>query len=116
MRCCGWPTGSNLAEQRRSTAQTALDRTTKELESKDLSAVAVLRPGVPADEIVKIANNRFVDLIVMGTHGRTGLKSLLIGSVAEHVVRHAPCPVLKVRDPNRRNRGEAPKSAADKHS
>ncbi|HYC23640.1 MAG TPA: universal stress protein [Candidatus Bathyarchaeia archaeon] len=93
--------GSHLAEQRRSAAQAALDSTIKDLESKDLSAVSVLRPGVPADEIVKMANDRIVDLVVMGTHGRTGLESLLMGSVAEHVVRHAPCPVLTVRNPNR---------------
>jgi len=104
--------GSNLAEQRRSTAQAALDRTIKDLESKDLSAVSVLRPGVPADEIVKMANDRIVDLIVMGTHGRTGLESLLMGSVAEHVVRRAPCPVLTVRNPNRHD-GKRPADLED---
>jgi universal stress protein A len=53
--------------------------------------------GHPADVIVRIAEERDVDLIVMGTHGRTGLQHVLIGSVAEKVVRLAPCPVLTVR-------------------
>jgi nucleotide-binding universal stress UspA family protein len=56
-----------------------------------------LRIGAPADEIVQYAKTRDVDLIVMGTHGRSGVAHLLLGSVAEHVVRMAPCPVLLVR-------------------
>jgi nucleotide-binding universal stress UspA family protein len=55
------------------------------------------RVGTPADEIVRFADARDADLIVMGTHGRTGLAHLVMGSVAEHVVRAAPCPVLLVR-------------------
>jgi len=47
--------------------------------------------------IIKAAKNYNADLIVMGTHGRTGLQSMLIGSVAEKVVRKAPCPVLTVK-------------------
>ena len=50
--------------------------------------------GDPADEIVKIAHEDNVDLIVMATHGRTGFKRLLMGSVAEEVVRRAECPVF----------------------
>lgn len=53
--------------------------------------------GNPPAEICRIARERSVDLIVMGTHGRTGLAHMLIGSVAERVVRHAPCSVLIVR-------------------
>ena len=53
--------------------------------------------GNPATEIVSVARRTGVDLIVMGTHGRRGLKTLLLGSVAESVVRHAPCPVVCVR-------------------
>lgn len=51
----------------------------------------------PPDAVVRTAADRKADLIVMATHGRTGLASLLIGSVAERVVRHAQCPVLSVR-------------------
>jgi nucleotide-binding universal stress UspA family protein len=46
---------------------------------------------------VDVAKSGAYDLIVIGTHGRTGLSHALIGSVAERVVRHAPCPVLSVR-------------------
>lgn len=53
--------------------------------------------GHPADAIVQTAEALPADLIVMGTHGRTGLQHVLLGSVAEKVVRHAPCPVLTVR-------------------
>ena len=56
-----------------------------------------LRIGVPAEEIVRYAQDREIGLIVMGTHGRKGVAHMLLGSVAEHVVRIAPCPVLLVR-------------------
>jgi len=55
--------------------------------------------GVPFQEILETAKTQQVDLIVMGTHGRTGLQHVLLGSVAEKVVRLAPCPVLVVRQP-----------------
>jgi len=57
-------------------------------------AVAV---GRPADTIVRLARERDADLIVMATHGRTGLAHMVLGSVAEKVVRLAPCPVLTVK-------------------
>jgi nucleotide-binding universal stress UspA family protein len=53
----------------------------------------------PHDEIIRYANDEDIDLIVMGTHGRGGLARLLMGSVAEKVVRTARCPVLTVRHP-----------------
>ncbi len=53
--------------------------------------------GVPATEIVRYAREKGCDLIVMGTHGRTGIKHALLGSIAEKVVRSADCPVLIVR-------------------
>ncbi len=61
----------------------------------DTAAVA----GVPWDQIVKQAEKDHAQLIVMGTHGRTGLHRALVGSVAEKVVRHATCSVLVVREP-----------------
>jgi nucleotide-binding universal stress UspA family protein len=55
--------------------------------------------GIPAEEIVKAASDRSCDLVVMGTHGRTGVGRLLMGSVAEEVMRKAPCPVLTLKHP-----------------
>lgn len=59
----------------------------------------LLLQGDPAAEVVRAAEDENAEMIVLGTHGRTGLARLLMGSVAEQVVRHAPCPVLIVRDP-----------------
>ncbi len=53
--------------------------------------------GVPYSEIIRFVRNNHCDLLVLGTHGRTALMRALMGSVAEKVVRHAPCPVLTVR-------------------
>jgi nucleotide-binding universal stress UspA family protein len=53
--------------------------------------------GKPAEEILRVAREGGIDLIVMGTHGHTGLRHLLLGSVAEEVTRHAPCPVFTIR-------------------
>jgi len=63
----------------------------------DVKAEILVTRGVPFLEIVRVAAERKVDLIVMGTHGRTGLAHALLGSVAEKVVRMAACPVLTVR-------------------
>jgi nucleotide-binding universal stress UspA family protein len=59
-----------------------------------------LLTGDPASEIVNLAKSEQADLIVLGTHGRTGLARLLMGSTAEQVLRHAPCPVLAIKEPN----------------
>jgi universal stress protein A len=58
---------------------------------------ALVEVGIPHDLIVQVAESVGADLIVIGTHGRSGLQRLMLGSVAENVVRHAPCPVLTVR-------------------
>ncbi len=58
---------------------------------------ALVSLGVPFDEIVKVANEKSIDLIVMGTHGRTGLSHVMLGSIAEKVMRDAPCPVMIVK-------------------
>ncbi|MBI5250853.1 MAG: universal stress protein [Desulfomonile tiedjei] len=70
----------------------------KEDFSKSLKELQTMsRIGVPSNEIVKFADEEGVDLIVMGTHGWTGIKHLILGSTAENVVRSAGCPVLTVR-------------------
>jgi nucleotide-binding universal stress UspA family protein len=63
--------------------------------------------GAPADRIIETAAKRHSDLIIMGTHGRAGLSHLFIGSVAERVIRSAPCPVLTFREPEKVSRGRA---------
>jgi nucleotide-binding universal stress UspA family protein len=59
----------------------------------------VLRHGTPWTEIATVAREAKADLVVMGTHGRRGVARMLLGSVAERVVRTAPCPVLTVHGP-----------------
>jgi universal stress protein A len=61
--------------------------------------VATVRVGRPFLEIIRYARDQQIGLIVMGTHGRSGLTHVLLGSVTEKVVRKAPCPVLTVRAP-----------------
>ena len=61
----------------------------------------LVRDGAPFDEICKAAKEIESDLIVIATHGYTGLKHVFLGSTAERVVRHAPCPVLIVRERER---------------
>ena len=58
---------------------------------------AILSEGVPFEQIVRTAKSKRADLIVIGTHGRTGFSRLFLGSVAERVIQLAPCPVLTVR-------------------
>jgi universal stress protein A len=67
--------------------------------------------GDPFDKILDVAEGRRVDLIVLATHGRTGVKRLLIGNVAEKVVRHAGCPVLTVKPKlaNRKSKATVPR-------
>jgi nucleotide-binding universal stress UspA family protein len=58
-----------------------------------------LAAGEPVEEILGLARTQGCDMIVLGTHGRTGLSRLLMGSVADEIVRKAPCPVLTVKAP-----------------
>ncbi len=96
-----------IYEQELPVMKVALDQSTREqLEKKLLAEVpeelqnrveTIILFGVPFLEIIMTARNNDIDLIVIGTHGRTGLAHILIGSVAEKVVRKAPCPVLSVK-------------------
>jgi len=78
-------------------ARTRLDGLMNEVDRTRFHAHADAVLGMPAATIVEYAAATHAGLIVMGTHGRTGLAHLLMGSVAEQVVRTAPCPVLTVR-------------------
>jgi len=76
-----------------------LEKTVGTLAASGLTVQHKVINGVPFIEIIRYARETETDLIVMGTHGRTGIGHLIIGSVAERVVRKAPCPVLTVKHP-----------------
>jgi nucleotide-binding universal stress UspA family protein len=83
-------------------ARQALDDLLTDEDRRVLHARPVLRvSSQAADTIVSYARDAEIDLIIIGTHGRTGLTHFFMGSVAQHVVRMAPCPVLTVRHPER---------------
>jgi nucleotide-binding universal stress UspA family protein len=82
-------------------------KVTAEIVEREGVDVAVLfKEGNPSAEIVRTAQEINADLIVLGTHGRKGLSHVLMGSVAERVARHAPCPVLIVREKSERERSK----------
>ncbi|HLJ95195.1 MAG TPA: universal stress protein [Gemmataceae bacterium] len=86
-------------EQFTAAARDALDRIGQAENLRHLRFHREVREGTPFYEIIRFAKEGDVDLIVMGTHGHTGLTHVLLGSVTEKVVRKAPCPVLTVRHP-----------------
>lgn len=88
-----------LFETMQNAAHDRLGHLLTDAETRELRPDSTMRMGVPCDEIVRFAQERNIDLIVMGTHGRTGIARVVIGSVAEKVVRKAPCPVLTVHHP-----------------
>src|SRR5262249_7275544 len=80
-------------------AREALERVARADNLKHLSVRREVREGTPFYEIIRFAKEGDVDLIVMGTHGHSGLTHVLLGSVTEKVVRKALCPVLTIRHP-----------------
>ncbi|HVJ94100.1 MAG TPA: universal stress protein, partial [Labilithrix sp.] len=78
-------------------AQQALDDTLEARQDRGVELKGVLKQGEPRETILAYAKDTGADLIVMGTHGRRGLAHLLLGSIAEYVVRTSPQPVLTVR-------------------
>lgn len=85
-----------------SDAQEAVDEIAKELRERGLEIETRVAEGTPHDEITRRASGGGFDLVVMGTHGRTGLRHFLIGSTAEKVVRTSEVPVLTVPLPPER--------------
>jgi len=95
------PTAMDSHTQRPSAVNHVNQRLT-DADRQELQAQVVVRTSdAPADEIVQYAREHGIDLIVMGTHGRKAVAHLVLGSVAERVVRAAPCAVLTVRAPER---------------
>lgn len=91
------PTYGRAFDEAQQSAETQLHSYVESIK-RDLADVrGFSRTGVPADEILKLADEESVDLIVMGAKGRTGFSLLLLGSAAEAVVKSAPCDVLTVR-------------------
>src|SRR5262245_26173308 len=80
-------------------ARTALERSLADCRIKNVAFKIEVREGTPFEAIVDFAKTQNIDLIVLGTHGRGWLAHVLMGSVAEKVVRKSPCPVLTVRHP-----------------
>lgn len=80
-------------------ANTSMDRTVEAAKSWGLIFRREVRVGVDFREIIDYVTKQDIDLIVMATHGRTGLAHALLGSVAEKVVRKSPCPVLTIKHP-----------------
>jgi nucleotide-binding universal stress UspA family protein len=80
-------------------AQQKMETYRQRVQEAGLEGTALVVHGVPFESIVDTARDQHVALIVMGTQGRTGLAHLFLGSVAEKVVRLAPCPVLVTRGP-----------------
>lgn len=78
-------------------ARRRLDRLLRRARAAGLRVSGVLREGVSHEQILRAARGRNAEMIVMGTHGRTGLKGMLLGSVAARVVSQASCPVMTVR-------------------
>jgi len=107
------PLGYPIFEERIPVDMVALQQTIQDSVQEELAVVAKecgkevkevkahVQVGEPATEIVRFAEEEGMDLIIMGTHGWTGFKHLILGSTAENVVRTAVCPVLTVRGPSK---------------
>jgi len=86
-----------LEKSTRRQAQSSLEALVKKVKRARVKVSSLLLKGTAHDQIVRAAKNRRADLIVIGTHGRTGITKLFMGSVAGRVVSTASCPVMTVR-------------------
>ena len=86
-----------LEETTKQEAETSMKKLMEKLRKLKVNAKSLLLRGTAHEQIVRAAKSRRANLIVIGTHGRTGLSKLFMGSVANQVVSRAPCPVLTVR-------------------
>ena len=90
-------TYDDMERSMRTYAQKQLDKLVAKAKAAGVRARGLLLEGTAADAIVRTARSKRADVILMGTHGRSGLARLFMGSVAERVIGTAPCPVLTVR-------------------
>ncbi len=91
-----WVIPASSLEEIRTSLETSLKAIPDPEWSAGKTVYRVLRTGTPFLEIVRYAAEQDIDVIVVGTHGRSGLTHMLLGSTAERIVRKAPCPVLTV--------------------
>lgn len=90
----------NLLDELEKEGYKATDAVADQARDHNIETTAAVRRGNPHDDILTYASKNDIDVIVMGTHGRTGVKRALLGSVTENVVRHSEIPVLTVhREP-----------------
>jgi len=94
------PKIKDVYDAQRKWAEAKLEARCADLRQRGIKASWRVATGPPFQMIVDMAAREHAALIVMGTHGRSGLDRILLGSVAERVIRLAPCPVLTVRQPN----------------
>ncbi|MFO1091800.1 MAG: universal stress protein [Planctomycetaceae bacterium] len=92
-----FPAPGEYMQELRDASREALERLPEPQAAAGLTITREVRVGTPFLEIVRYARETNADLVVVGTHGRSGLAHVLLGSTAEKVVRKAPCPVLTVR-------------------
>ena len=92
-----FPAPGEYMRELQQASQEALEKIPDPEWVEGVSIVREIRVGTPFVEIVRYAKAVDIDLVVIGTHGRSGLAHVLLGSTAERVVRKAPCPVLSVR-------------------
>src|ERR1700739_191156 len=90
-------TANQVLEASKNGAIEKLEDLVRRLGDKDVVLLPVLLIGVPFEEIIRYAVEHEIDLIVMPTHGRTGLAHFLLGSTAERVISHSDCPVVVIR-------------------
>lgn len=88
-----------LADQLRAEGQAILEKGGAELERQGFNPRLIFREGDPATEILELAQTEGVGLIVVGSHGRTGVRRFLLGSVSDKITTHAPCSVLVIKHP-----------------
>ncbi len=91
--------GADLLNDLKRQGSAALAQVLPQAQEAKIEVTRAVVMGSPFRKIIETAEAEHVDLIVMATHGRTGLSHLVMGSVAERVVRTAPCPVLTIRPP-----------------
>jgi universal stress protein A len=107
------PEVRKVFDSQRKWAAAALETRAAALAGNGVRARVMVKSGLPWRQIIDTAREEDVDLIVIGTHGRGGLNRMLLGSVAERVVRQAPCPVMTVGPQARPTRGSVPLAVAE---